>query len=378
MARRKRLPHRPIDGIEVLGAAVILVPIVLVVGTILYLRSGGDDPASDPRRAFGPEEDEAAAGPIYEDEWTTFDGNRISEHSFPGEPWGADVLAEQEERQEWDEGGPLGWESVDELHGDYVNIHDGVRETLAVDDPETTIWFFGGSTAFGIGQRDEHTIASEIVRAARADGRRVEVLNFGVSAYVNWQATLRFEQALADRAPPDLAVFLDGVNDYALGYERQTYGRLDPSTTELLATSTSATEALEESIPDGYEPEYSNEVQEALAAAQYRRGVLRARELGEEYDVEVVNLWQPILLSMPVDRPMAATVLHNLDLDPGYQPTAEASYEATAEESGVDPVDLTDVFDDVEVPTFFDWAHTNEAGARIEAQAIYEQLAPLL
>ncbi len=44
----------------------------------------------------------------------------------------------------------------------------------------------------------------------------------------------------------------------------------------------------------------------------------------------------------------------------------------------MDPIDLTDIFDDVDQPIYFDWSHTNEAGARIEAAAMYEHLRPLL
>ena len=37
------------------------------------------------------------------------------------------------------------------------------------------VWMFGGSTAFGQGQRDDHTIASELARVAWEDGIAVDV-----------------------------------------------------------------------------------------------------------------------------------------------------------------------------------------------------------
>jgi lysophospholipase L1-like esterase len=41
-------------------------------------------------------------------------------------------------------------------------------------------------------------------------------------------------------------------------------------------------------------------------------------------------------------------------------------------------VDLSDVLDRVDDPVMYDYVHTNERGAHIIAQAIYDQLKPTL
>lgn len=82
------------------------------------------------------------------------------------------------------------------VQGRYVSSADGVRGSyepagLAADAPE--VWFFGGSTLWGEGQRDAHTIPSEIGRLAEAAGNPIRVRNFGVRGYTALQELLVFE-----------------------------------------------------------------------------------------------------------------------------------------------------------------------------------------
>jgi hypothetical protein len=76
---------------------------------------------------------------------------------------------------------------------------------------------------------------------------------------------------------------------------------------------------------------------------------------------------------------MVVTVLHRLGLTARWATTFGAhEVWATAESSGVDPIDITHAFDHVNRPIFLDAGHTNEAGARIEAAAILPYLLPHL
>lgn len=114
-----------------------------------------------------------------------------------------------------------------------------------------------------------------------------------------------------------------------------------------------------------------------LGAAQYRRGVELARSVGSAHGVEVLHFWQPGLWSTPV-RPFTEELLNMWQFSPQEMDDLGRSMARLRENSGVDPVDLSDALADVERPTFFDPAHTNELGARVIAADLYGHVRPAL
>jgi len=296
---------------------------------------------------------------------------------FPGQPWAVDMV-ETQSLWGWSQDSPYGWENEDGNKGDMVVV-DGRRRTLQVEDPEITVWLLGGSTAFGFGQRDDRTIASEMVRLAEERGVAIRVENLGVSGYVNWQETQVFEDLLAAGERPDIAVFLDGANDTALGIERERFGLLDPGTNYNQTMADEQRTELQRSAEErGYRSSNDLDTAVSLASAQYRRGVLLARDLGRANDVEVVHYWEPQLYTVPLDAPLVADALEQWKITPERHDAVGRSIDRIAQDSGVDPIDLTDVFDNVDGPIFYDTSHTNEDGARLTAEAIIEDLWPIL
>jgi hypothetical protein len=78
------------------------------------------------------------------------------------------------------------------------------------------LFLLGGSTAFGYGVPDEHTISSYLQPMLPAvGGREVRVYNFGRGAYESSMERLLFEKLVLMGPPMDLAIFLDGVNDFS-------------------------------------------------------------------------------------------------------------------------------------------------------------------
>jgi hypothetical protein len=81
------------------------------------------------------------------------------------------------------------------------------------------VFLYGGSTAFGYGVPDDRTVAAHLQRylaerpGGRGLGRPVQVYNFGRSGYFSTQERLLFERQLTLGTGPDVAVFLDGLND---------------------------------------------------------------------------------------------------------------------------------------------------------------------
>jgi len=77
------------------------------------------------------------------------------------------------------------------------------------------VFVFGGSTTFGYGLPDGETIPAHLedVLTGRT-GRAVRVYNFGRGYYFSTQERVLFEQLLAAGVVPDVAVFVDGLNDF--------------------------------------------------------------------------------------------------------------------------------------------------------------------
>lgn len=86
---------------------------------------------------------------------------------------------------------------------------------------QRVIFVFGGSTAFGFGVPDRQTIPSYLAEVLTAEepGTRPAVYNFGVPAANSTMERIQFEQTLAAGHVPDVAVFLDGLNDRELSHE---------------------------------------------------------------------------------------------------------------------------------------------------------------
>ncbi|CAA7627529.1 SGNH/GDSL hydrolase family protein [Magnetospirillum sp. SS-4] len=77
------------------------------------------------------------------------------------------------------------------------------------------VFVYGGSTAMGIGVADDETIPAYVEQALRAAGRDdIQVFNFGVVSYYSTQERIALERHLTAGVKPDVAVFIDGVNDF--------------------------------------------------------------------------------------------------------------------------------------------------------------------
>jgi hypothetical protein len=82
-------------------------------------------------------------------------------------------------------------------------------------DPRSyNVFVFGGSTTFGHGVGDGDTIASYLQPLMRAtDGRPARVYDFGHSGYYSTQERILFTRLVVAGHVPDVAVFVDGLND---------------------------------------------------------------------------------------------------------------------------------------------------------------------
>ncbi len=78
------------------------------------------------------------------------------------------------------------------------------------------VFVFGGSTTYGYGLPDDQTIPSDLEECAAASyaPARVAVYNFGRGSYFSTQELILFQQLLSAGFVPQVAVFIDGLNEF--------------------------------------------------------------------------------------------------------------------------------------------------------------------
>jgi hypothetical protein len=98
------------------------------------------------------------------------------------------------------------------------NVRDHLRATVpefsSRRDGALEVFFFGGSTMFGVHVADDATLPSAFsAEASRDQSLSLRSTNFGTSYYYLKQEAVLFTSMLLDGRKPRVAVFLDGLND---------------------------------------------------------------------------------------------------------------------------------------------------------------------
>jgi len=119
------------------------------------------------------------------------------------------------------------------FRGKFVNVIEAgfrVSENQGPWPPPSDaviVFVFGGSTTFGYGLPDNETLASYLQDSlARRIPRQVHIYNFASGSYQSSQERILFQELLVRGLRPNMAIFIDGLNDFAF--------RDVPAYTELL------------------------------------------------------------------------------------------------------------------------------------------------
>ncbi len=125
---------------------------------------------------------------------------------------------------------PVTWEPFTEsrerrYQGRFVNVdragfrHSRGQAPWPPDPRRASVFVFGGSTTFGYGVADDETIVSAVQAFLddRLGAGRAACYNFGRGAYYSSPERILFEELLAQGAVPRVAVFQDGLNEFAFG-----------------------------------------------------------------------------------------------------------------------------------------------------------------
>jgi len=117
-----------------------------------------------------------------------------------------------------------------DFSGKYINTKGLVRKTVpdTFINPDSeaiqTIYFFGGSTMYGINIADRETIASAFVNLYKEQfpaGVSIKVVNYGVSAYHSYNELILLSHLVYSGQKPGIAIMLDGLNDFLMPYAVQ-------------------------------------------------------------------------------------------------------------------------------------------------------------
>lgn len=258
------------------------------------------------------------------------------------------------------------------------NVSRGDRRTVSPSSctcPELTVWFDGGSAAFGIGQRDGGTIASRLVELAGDAGISLHVVNISRAGSVLAADLDRVEGRLRDEPAPDLVIYYAGWNDvlshvlnrFAQSPEGAVRPGSDPALvlenanaqTDAFLTSDVGAAAGEDTLLD------------------YESLIERADEITRSTGVQSAFFFQP---DATVNRHQLAgyETISNVSPDEVMASPLAKALEIVDLRLDRRVVNLRRVFDDVTEPTFAGLVHQNEVGASIVAQAIYDRLADTL
>jgi hypothetical protein len=106
--------------------------------------------------------------------------------------------------------------------GEYVNVSPNGYRVGKDQGPwppqkhqQLVIFLFGGSNTFSYGVPDDLALGSRLQDVLRTTlARPVAVYNFGRGYYYSTQERILFEQLLSAGYVPNMAIFLDGMNDF--------------------------------------------------------------------------------------------------------------------------------------------------------------------
>lgn len=274
-----------------------------------------------------------------------------------------------------------------DFDGEHLNVTDGVRAGWRPPPcggcKRLTMWWFGGSAAFGWDQRDDHTISSEVAKEAWRRGVALDVVNHALSGQVLGQELHHFQELAKHSDPPDLVAFYDGGNELARQKEREARGRgTDESDTSFLEVELD--DFLWNGPPEaGLEPweratwwplsggeRITPEETATHAMNRYRRHARLAIDAATRLGVEPVLVWQPLMHSAPAVASLPGSV-PEVDVPIWERMLPEALSQLPPE-----VIDLSDSLDGVDRPVFNDFYHTNEYAAKVVARQLVDRIWP--
>jgi len=326
---------------------------------------------------------------------------RLQAEAYRDEPWAREVWLEFPRISfQWE---PFAYYRASPFAGRFHNVDDeGRRRTWnrAPADPSAIdVWVFGGSTAWGFGERDDGTIPSALSRLLADAGWSVRVENRAQIGYVSTQEVIALQRALLGSRAPRVVIFYDGFNDVLsllrndrAGLSLDESGRanafeLDGHTLRLARALErhSGLDRLFRYAPPpqtggAIDPDRLEKLLPQLVDV-YAANVRLVEDAGRAAGFTPIFFWQPTLhspkkLESPWERKMAA-------FEQGFTKALhERAHHAVCDDrrlaSNPHFHDLDAAFAAADAPLFVDRAHLNQAGNTLVARRILDDVVPVL
>jgi lysophospholipase L1-like esterase len=290
----------------------------------------------------------------------------------------------------------------------------GVRATWNATPPNDAkpfrIWILGGSSAWGLGARDDFTLPSLLSKELSKLNLAVEVTNFGEIGYVSTQEYIWLSLKLREGNRPDLVILYSGANDILsalqnglagwpqneskreASFEAQrnparvvvagARGLVEASALNRLASALAARlrggPVQIAGDPAWKHPRLSDDALAESVLNTYAANCRLVEALGEAYGFQVLFYWQPAIFSKRSASSFERDeiVKYNV-LRPLFEKTYLQFQKRSAAGNDLDfVVDLSRLFDDDPRTLFADFCHITEVANAVLAEKIAKEVAP--
>ena len=287
-------------------------------------------------------------------------------------------------------------------NGKYVKVdpngfRNGVKQLPWPPDPEAlNIFVFGGSTTFGYRVADDDTIPSHLQDLiGKETDLSAAVYNFGRGGYMSSQERALFEKLIVQGHAPNIAIFIDGLNEFALPEGeplhtadlKKLMDNADSSTWDTVihelpvmrlllsfTRGTAASGAEQENAKDLNRIQYKDKVVKAVLE-RYRTNKKMTSAVAKTFNVTSVFVWQPV---PTYEYDQEYNIFGKFDYD-NKAPLLRAGYSVMAAEFqtgslGNNFIWLADIQRDLKKPLYVDAVHYSGEMCNLIARGIFSDL----
>ncbi len=281
-------------------------------------------------------------------------------------------------------------------HFNTLNINsEGFRGTeisQVKPDDSYRIFMVGGSTTFGSGSSSDNSTITGFLQQNFDNtylNKKIEVVNAGHDGMFSWDETESIKNKIINY-DPDLVIIYNGANDLQYSYnyiekfksEKSDFNKIEDkargmtSFYKTLIVGNLFSKSIQKSINEskGTKPLDTENISERISL--WKNKQIENCKIGYEQGFETLIILQPIIDSdkKPLTE-FEKKSFKSVEDWPNYYQLFANEFEKL---NGFceNTMDLRNVFEGIEEPLFYDWAHLGDKGNKIIADRIFEKILP--